>query len=100
MQKTRIPFIESRNRLDLVAEFVATNEKPIEWSSKSSYLLTMLLEMFTVFDKEKADELIKYYFDEIIYANENDREKIDLVSWYPDKTWQDNIFKKNERKRY
>ena len=92
MQKTRIPFIESRNRLDLVAEFVATNEKPIEWSSKSSYLLTMLLEMFTVFDKEKADELIKYYFDEIIYANENDREKIDLVSWYPDKTWQDNIF--------
>lgn len=94
MQKTRIPFIESRNRLDLVAEYVATNEKPIEWSSRSSYLLTMLLEMFTVFDKEKADELIKYYFDEIIYANENNREKIDLVSWYPDKTWQDNIFKK------
>lgn len=94
MQKTRIPFIESRNRLDLVAEYVATNEKPIEWSSKSSYLLTMLLEMFTVFDKEKADELIKYYFDEIICTNENNKEKIDLVSWYPDKTWQDNIFKK------
>lgn len=94
MQKTRIPFIESRNRLDLVAEYVATNEKPIEWSSKSSYLLTMLLEMFTIFDKEKADELIKYYFDEIIDTNENNREKIDLVSWYPDKTWQDNIFVK------
>lgn len=94
MHKTRIPFIESRNRLDLVAEYVATNEKPIEWSSKSSYLLTMLLEMFTIFDKEKADELIKYYFDEIIDANENQKEKIDLISWYPDNTWQDNIFKK------
>ena len=94
MPKTRIPFIESRNRLDLVTEYVATNEQPIEWSSKSSYLLTMLLEMFTVFEKEKADELIKYYFDEIIDTNANNREKIDLISWFPDKTWQDSIFVK------
>ncbi|MBD5402325.1 hypothetical protein HDR58_05945 [bacterium] len=91
--RTRIPFIEGRNRLDLVAEYVATGKQPIEWNSKSSYLLTMLLEMFTIFDEEKADKMIEYYFNEVIASNNEKVKDIDLVSWYPDNNWQDNIFK-------
>ena len=93
-EKTHIPFIESRNRLDLVAEYVATNEKPIEWSAKSSYLITMLLELFTFFEEDKANEIINYYFEEIINCPKNKDTKIDLVSWYPDEDWQNNIFKR------
>lgn len=92
--RTRIPFIEARNRLDLVAEYVATGKQPVEWNSRSSYLLTMLLEMFTIFDEGKADKMIEYYFDEIIASDNKESKDIDLVSWYPDNDWQDNIFKK------
>ena len=95
MERTEIPFISSRNRLDLVAEYVATREQPIEWNEKSSYLLTMLLEMFTLFEEQKATELIDYYFKEIIDGIKDTKiGRIDLVSWVPDADWQDNIFKK------
>jgi len=92
--RTKIPFIEARNRLDLVAEYVATGEQPLEWSSQSSYLITMLLEMFTIFNEEKAGKMIEYYFDKIILSDGKEYKDIDLVSWYPDKDWQDNIFRK------
>lgn len=92
--KVRVPFIESHNRIDLVAEYVATDEIPLEWSSKSSYLLTMLLEMFIVFDKERAVKLINYYFNEIINSpNKDINDSIDLVSWYPDEDWYESVFK-------
>ena len=54
----------------------------------------MLLEMFIAFDKERAIKLIKYYFNEIINSPNNDKEdSIDLVSWYPDEDWYENVFK-------
>lgn len=93
LNKTAIPFIESANNLDMVAQYVATGNEPIGWNSKSSYLLTMLVEMFTIFDEQKAFELINYYFSQIIDEIKDKARRVDLVSWRPHNDWQERVFR-------
>lgn len=89
-----IPFISSNNRLDLIAEKMATGIKPIEWEDGSSYLLTMLLELCYIFEENIAIKLINMYFKKIIDIQfEPDTGKIDLVSWTPPDNWNDIVFK-------
>lgn len=89
-----LPFIESSNRIELVAERLATGTIPVNWNEASSYLLTMLLEMTLVFDDKVAQELMEFIFQKIIIGNKKqESNSIDLVSWTPPKDWDDIVFK-------
>ncbi|MCE2433366.1 MAG: hypothetical protein J4F29_10660 [Candidatus Latescibacteria bacterium] len=53
-----LPFIEARNRMDLVAEFAATSKRPPEFTDGSSYLLLVILELCFSLDESQRDELL------------------------------------------
>lgn len=90
-----LPFIESCNRWDLIAERMTTQEVPIDWNESSSYLLTMLLELMLMFDDAKAKENIDFTFKNIIEKNNQYKnEEIDLVSWLPPENFEDIVFSK------
>jgi hypothetical protein len=91
-----LPFIESRNRLDLVTEHAATNAKPSDYSDKSSYLLLMLLELCFSLPSTQRDELIDRYFRRLIKGIGDDgqqmgQQPLDLVGWAPPDDWLNRI---------
>lgn len=94
-EKVSLPFIEASNRLDLVAERVATNNKPLNWNENSSYLLTMLLEMSFVFEENTQESLVNIVFENILKKYDDDDDYIDLVSWLPPENWDDIVFKED-----
>jgi hypothetical protein len=51
-----IPFIESNSRMDLVAEYAATGDRPYNYSDSSSYLLLMILELCFSLPDSQRDE--------------------------------------------
>lgn len=87
-----LPFIESRNRLDLVAEYAAGKAKPPDYRDKSSYLLLMLLELsFSLPDTER-NELLYRYVRRLIKGIGDDGKQmecqpLDLVGWAPPEDW-------------
>ncbi|MFA6596607.1 MAG: hypothetical protein WCS69_02720 [Ignavibacteriaceae bacterium] len=100
----KIPFIEGRNRYDLVAEYAATfsetKEKPSEFTDSSSYLLFMLVELMFSLDEADRDELIgKYYKHLVLGIGDDDQSliepnyEIDLFSWSPPDNWMERIYK-------
>lgn len=96
-----IPFIESRSRIDLVAEFVATNRRPQEYSDSSSYLLLMILELcFSLNDNIARDQLITRYYNRVINGLGDDgkpikENQIDLIGWVPPEDWPERILKES-----
>jgi hypothetical protein len=91
-----MPFIESRNRLDLVAEHAATNKRPPDYSDRSSYLLLMLLELCFSLPGTQRDELICRYVRRLIKGIGDDGKKLaqqplDLVGWAPPENWSQRI---------
>lgn len=96
----KIPFIESNSRMDLVAEYAATGERPYNYSEGSSYLLLMILELcFSLPDKQR-DELLNRYMNRIIKGMDDKGESInsikeegiiDLQSWAPPENWAERI---------
>jgi len=98
--KTNIPFIESRNRMDLVAEYAATSRRPVEYTDTSSYLLLMILEVCFCLDDDKRDELIDRYYRRIIKGIGDDgkpftENQIDLMGWVPPEDWSKRILKES-----
>ncbi len=100
----KLPFIEGRNRYDLIAEYAATystlQKKPDEFVDTSSYLLLMLLEIMFSLDENDREELLKKYFKHIILGRGDDNEplshpdyQIDLYSWVPPDDWNTRIYK-------
>lgn len=97
-ENINIPFIESRNRMDLVAKYAATSKRPSEFTDTSSYLLLMVLEICFSLDNNKRDKLIDRYYQRIIKGIGDDgksftENQIDLMGWVPPKDWSERILK-------
>jgi hypothetical protein len=93
-----IPFIESRNRMDLVAEHVAANTRPQEYTDNSSYLLLMILELCFSLTDNARDQLMNRYYNRIIKGIGDDgksitENQIDLMGWIPPEDWFERILK-------
>ena len=98
--KIHIPFIESRNRMDLVAQYASTSRRPPEYTDASSYLLLMILEICFSLDEDKRDELIERYYQRVIKGIGDDgkpftKKQIDLMGWVPPKDWSKRILKES-----
>lgn len=90
-----IPFIDSSNDMSLVADYVTKQIKIKSSLNESSFLITMLLEICLIFDEEKSVKIINDFFEAVINKNEKyNTQEINLVSWFPDEDWEENIFKK------
>lgn len=93
-----VPFIEANSRLDLVAEYAATGERPYNYSDSSSYLLLMIMELCFSLPDSQRDELINRYMNRIVKGVGDDGKslletEIDLQSWVPPKDWPKRILK-------
>jgi len=95
----KIPFIEGRNRLDLVAEYSATGEKPDEFVDSSSYMLMMILELTFCLPDDERDLLLNSYHKHIIMGIGDDDKplsnpplEINLQSWVPPEDWSKRVF--------
>ena len=95
-----VPFIETRNRMDLVAEYVATSNRPPEYTDSSSYLVLMLMEICFCLDGKDRDELIERFYGRVVNGIGDDGSKIadypiDLMSWVPSQDWSKCILKES-----
>lgn len=93
-----LPFIEGRNRINLVAEYAATSIKPPEYTDNSSYLLLMILELCFSLEDKYRDELLNKYYKRIIRGIGDDNNplanfEIDLIGWSPPDDWVKRILK-------
>ncbi len=93
-----LPFIEARNRMDLVAEFAATSKRPPEFTDGSSYLLLVILELCFSLEESQRDELLERYFEQIVKGvgadgQLLDNNKIDLLGWIPPDDWDVRILR-------
>lgn len=96
IKNSNLPFIEGRNRMDLVAEYVATSIKPPEFTDNSSYLLLMILEMCLSLEDKYRDELLDRYYRRIVRGIGDDGNslsdfEIDLIGWAPPADWREKI---------
>ena len=87
-----VPFIESGNRIELVAEYIATSNRPPEYTDTSSYLVLMLLEMCFYLGQQERDELLERYYRRVVIGIGDDGNRIsdyclDLLSWVPPEDW-------------
>lgn len=97
-----LPFIEARNRMDLVAEFAATSKRPPGFTDGSSYLLLMILELCFSLEENQRDELLERYFEQIVKGVGADGQslgtnKIDLLGWIPPDDWDERILRESVR---
>lgn len=93
-----VPFIESRNRMDLVAEYLATSNRPPEYTDSSSYLVLMLMELCFCLDDTNRDALLDRYYRRVVNGIGDDSSQIadnplDLMSWVPPQDWNNRILK-------
>ena len=93
-----VPFIEANSRLDLIAEYAATGERPYNYSDSSSYLLLMILELCFSLPDSQRDELVNRYMTRVIKGiGDNGQSlaerEVDLQSWVPPDDWPDRILK-------
>ncbi len=92
VKNSNLPFIEGRNRMDLVAEYAATSIKPPEFTDNSSYLLLMILELCLSLEDKYRDELLERYYKRIVRGIGGDKKpisdfEIDLIGWAPPDDW-------------
>ena len=94
--KAQVPFIEARNRMDLVAEYAATSAKPPEFVDDASYLLLMILEICCSLKPEYRDSLLDRIYKRIIMGTGDDGtsvvdKEINLIGWAPPVDWSERI---------
>jgi len=90
------PFIESGNRIDLVAKYAAMGERPLEYSDSTSYLILMLLEFCCSLPDKEKKELLSRYCKRIVEGKEMDdfqlaENPLDLMAWVPPVDWNKRI---------
>jgi len=95
-----VPFIESRNRIDLVAEYLATSNRPPEYTDSSSYLILMLMELCFYLDEGNRDELLERYYRRVVKGIGDDGKEmanspLDLMSWVPPQDWGNRILRES-----
>ena len=88
-----IPFIEGRNSLDLVFEYVATGQKPPEFCDQSSLLVLFLLELCFSLPPTQRNELVTFFYRELALGQDSfgeqmkDCKPLDLMGWGPPQDW-------------
>lgn len=93
----KLPFIESYNRMDLVAEFAVTQQRPIGFTDQTSYLVMMLIELGSVLPPEQHREIVTDIVSSIVMpssrkkAKRETEEQLKLVSWTPPANWATEI---------
>lgn len=94
-----IPFIEGRNNLDLVVEYMVSRKKPYEFVENSSYLLMMVIEQSVGLNTKNGKKLTELYFKHLVLGYGDDDKlltkedsPIDLQSWNPPENWDEKIF--------
>lgn len=98
MGHAHLPFIESRSKMDLVAEYAATNVRPPDYSDNSSYLLLMILELCFSLPSQYRVELINRYVRRLVRRIGDDgrqmggAQRLDLIGWAPPANWIERIF--------
>jgi len=95
-----VPFIESRNRVELVAEYIATSIRPPEYTDSSSYLVLMLIDICFCLNEKDRDELIERFYRRVVCGIGDDSKKIadyplDLMSWVPPQDWSSRVLKES-----
>lgn len=96
--KANLPFIEARNRMELVTEYTVVSEKPPEFTENSSYLLLMILELCFSLEGKYRDELLDKFYRRLIKGVDNigkpisdNIKEIDLIGWAPPDNWAKRI---------
>lgn len=94
-----IPFLEGRNNLDLVIEYMITKKMPYNFVDNSSYLILMILEICRDINISEGLALSELYFKHIVLnnhdateSNKNWKKILDLQSWVPPDDWDERVF--------
>lgn len=93
----QIPFIEGGNSVDLVFEYVATDERPDEFCDGSSVYLTCMMELCCILPPNQRDALLKRMYSQLALGKDDDGvpmkgcTSIDLMSWVPPDNWQEHV---------
>ncbi len=96
-QVWELPFIESYSRMDLVAEFAVTQQRPIGFMDQTSYLVMMLVELSSILPPEQHREIVVEIVSSIVMPSIVLKEKheavepLKLVSWAPPANWATEI---------
>jgi len=98
--RSNLPFIEARNKMELVTEYAIVSEKPPEFTDNSSYLLLVILELCFSLEEKYRDELLDRFYRRLIRGLDNSDKpildnikEIDLIGWSPPDNWAKRILK-------
>lgn len=97
----QIPFLEGRNSLDLVLEFVATTEKPAEFCDESSLLVLTLIEFCFGLEPTKRNELIASFYRHLVLGIDvagkqlENYPPLELMGWTPPNGWVGQVLVKS-----
>lgn len=96
-----LPFLDGRNSIESIFEFVATRERPYEFCDQSSVYLTCLLELCFSLPAEGRDILLKRIFQRLVLGNDDCAQRmqgcepINLLLWIPPLDWADRVLMKS-----
>lgn len=99
--KANLPFLDGRNSLESVFEFVATRERPPEFCDRSSVFLMCMLEFCFSLPPDDRDALIDLVHRRLVLGNDDSGERmrgcepIDLLLWVPPEDWDDHVVSKS-----
>lgn len=98
-QVWRLPFIESYSRMDMVAEFAVTRERPIGFKDQTSYLVMMLIELSSILPPDQHKEIVLKIVSSVVMPSseknqeQDGEEPLRLVSWAAPENWATEILK-------
>ena len=99
--KANLPFLDGRNSLESVFEFVATREPPPEFCDKSSVFLVCMLELCFSLPLETRDHLLELIYRRLVLGKVDSGERmpgcepIDLLLWVPPDDWGEHVVSKS-----
>jgi hypothetical protein len=92
-----LPFLEGRNSLDLVLEYVATNKRPPEYCDQSSLYLLIMLELCFSLGSPQRNELLALIHNQLVLGLDSEGKQvegckpIDLIGWLPPTDWGERV---------
>jgi hypothetical protein len=92
-----LPFLEGRNSLDLVLEYVATNKRPPEYCDTSSLYLLIMLELCFSLESAQRNELLALIHNQLVLGLDSEGKQvegfkpIDLIGWLPPSDWGERV---------
>jgi hypothetical protein len=99
--KANLPFLDGRNSLDSVFEFVAMRECPPEFCDSSSVFLMCMLELCFSLPSGERDPLLELIHRRLVLGKDDsgenmaDCEPIDVLLWVPADNWDEHVLSKS-----